>query len=124
MRILLDTQVLIWSLLDDPRLGTDLRLTISAADLVQTSAASIWEISIKRAKGRLSVPDDLLERIRLAGFEPLPVTGEHGWLAGTLPRLHADPFDRVIVAQAISEGFTIATSDRRIIEYGVPVIAA
>lgn len=124
MRVLLDTQVLIWSLLDDPRLSTEIRRAIAAAELVNSSAASIWEIAIKRAQGRLSVPDDLLDRARRAGFEPLPISAEHGWLAGSLPRLHADPFDRVIVAQAITEGLTIATTDRRIIEYGVPVLAA
>ena len=124
MRLLLDSQILIWAMADDARLGIDVRDAIQTAEVVHVSAASIWEIAIKRAKGRLSVPDDLVDRVGEAGFQALPVSIEHGWLAGSLPRLHDDPFDRVIVAQAIAEGLTIATSDRRIREYGVPVIAA
>ncbi len=124
MRLLIDSQVLIWILVDHPRLKPPIRELVTSADVVRVSAASIWEISIKRAQGRLSVPDDLLDRVRTSAIEPLAVTMEHGWLAGGLPMFHADPFDRLIVAQAISEGLTIVTSDRRIREYGVPVIAA
>lgn len=124
MRLLLDSQVLIWAMVDDIRLRAHVREAMLAADVVHVSAASVWEIAIKRAKGRLSVPDDLMERVAQAGFEALSVTLEHGWLAGSLPRLHDDPFDRVIVAQAIAEGLTIATSDRRMRDYGVPVLAA
>lgn len=123
MRLLLDTQVLIWILVDDRRLRPPIREAIATADVVHISAASIWEISIKRAQGRLSVPDDLLDRVRASAIEPLAVTMEHGWLAGGLPMHHTDPFDRAIVAQAISEGLTIVTSDRRIREYGIPVLA-
>lgn len=124
MRLLLDTQILIWSMLDDPRLSPATRIVMDDADLVLVSAASLWEISIKRAKGRLDVPDDLADRVDLAGFAALPVTAQHGWIAGSLPRIHLDPFDRVLIAQAIVEGLTILTSDRRIHEYGVPVMAA
>lgn len=124
MRLLLDSQVLVWVMVDDDRLREHVRDAIRSADLVQVSAASVWEIAIKRAQGRLSVPEDLIERIERAGFETLAVTSNHGWLAAALPRHHADPFDRMLVAQAISEGLTIATSDRRMREYGVPVIAA
>jgi PIN domain nuclease of toxin-antitoxin system len=121
---LIDSQVLIWILVDHPRLKPPIRELVTSADVVRVSAASIWEISIKRAQSRLSVPDDFLDRVRTSAIEPLAVTMEHGWLAGGLPMFHADPFDRLIVAQAISEGLTIVTSDRRIREYGVPVIAA
>jgi PIN domain nuclease of toxin-antitoxin system len=124
MRLLIDSQILIWAMVDDARLRSHLREAMQAAEVVHVSAASIWEIAIKRRKGRLSVPDDLVERVDRAGFRALSVTIEHGWLAGSLPRLHDDPFDRVIVAQAIAEGLTIATSDRRIQAYGVPTIAA
>jgi len=124
MRLLLDSQILIWAMVDDPRLRTHVREAMLTAEVVHVSAASIWEIAIKREKGRLTVPDDLIDRVDRAGFESLSVTIEHGWLAGSLPRLHDDPFDRVIVAQAIAEGLTIATSDRRMSDYGVPVIAA
>lgn len=124
MRLLLDSQVLVWTMVDDARLRPPVRAAIRSADDVFVSAASIWEIAIKRARGRLIVPDDLIDRVRRAGYEVLPVTDDHGWLAGGLPMHHADPFDRMIVAQAISEGLTVATSDRRIREYGVPVLAA
>ena len=124
MRLLLDSHVLVWTLADDARLKPSVRAVIRDADDVYVSAASIWEIAIKRAQGRLTVPDDLIDRLQLAGYEVLLVTASHGWLAGSLPMHHADPFDRMIVAQAISEGLTIATGDRRIREYGVPVLAA
>ena len=124
MRLLIDTQVLIWILIDHPRLKSPIRDLVTSSDRVHVSTASIWEISIKRAQGRLSVPDDLVDRVRTSAIEAIPVTMEHGWLAGGLPMLHADPFDRLIVAQAIAEGLTIVTSDRRIREYGVPTIAA
>lgn len=124
MRLLLDSQILIWAMVDDARLRIHVREAMLTAEVVHVSAASIWEIAIKRQKGRLSVPDDLVDLVDRAGFHALSVTMEHGWLAGSLPRLHEDPFDRVIIAQAIAEGLTIATSDRRMHEYGVPVIAA
>lgn len=124
MKVLLDTQIFVWIMVDDARLGRVARDTLGSADAIYLSTASIWEISIKRAQGRLTVPDDLLDRVRASTIEPLAVTMEHGWLAGRLPMLHADPFDRMIIAQAISEGMTIVTSDRRMRGYGVPVIAA
>lgn len=124
MRLLLDSQVVIWAMIDTKLLRPDVRESIAAADVVHVSAASLWEIAIKRAKGRLSVPDDLIELIGRAGFTPLAITERHGWAAGSLPRLHNDPFDRIIVAQAIAEGLTIVTSDRRMREYGVPILAA
>lgn len=124
MRLLLDTQILVWILVDDARLRRAIRATLQSADAIHISTASIWEISIKRSQGRLTVPDDLLDRVRASTIEPLAVTIEHGWLAGGLPMIHADPFDRMIIAQAIAEGMTIVTSDRRMRDYGVPVIAA
>ena len=124
MKLLLDSQVLIWSMTDASRLKPAIRASIDEAEVVHVSAASFWEIAIKRARGRLEVPDDLSAFVGRAGFEALDITSQHGWLAGSLPRLHGDPFDRVLVAQAIVEGLTIVTSDRRIQEYGVPVLAA
>lgn len=124
MRLLLDSQIVIWAMVDNKLLRPRVREAIARADLVHVSAASLWEIAIKRARGRLSVPDDLTDLIERAGFVPLAVTPRHGWAAGSLPRLHNDPFDRMIVAQAISEGLTIVTTDRRMREYGVPTLAA
>ncbi len=124
MKVLLDTQIMVWITVDDARLRPATRAALESADAIYLSTASIWEISIKRAQGRLTVPDDLLDRVRASAIEPLPVTMEHGWLAGGLPMLHTDPFDRMIIAQAIAEGMTLVTSDRRMREYGVPIIAA
>jgi len=101
-----------------------IRASIDEADVSYVSAATFWEIAIKRARGRLDVPDDLIAFVGRAGFEVLDITNHHGWMAGSLPRLHGDPFDRVLVAQAIVEGLTLVTSDRRIQEYGIPVLAA
>lgn len=85
------------------------------------SAASIWELEIKRAAGRLRAPDDLVERADSAGFERLLITIEHAQDAARLPRHHRDPFDRMLVAQALAEGLTLATADAALAQYGVPI---
>lgn len=86
------------------------------------SAASIWEIAIKRASGKLEVPDDLMDKVAAARFAELRITFKHALLAGTLPPHHTDPFDRMIVAQAQSEGLTVITRDERIAAYDVPLL--
>jgi len=88
------------------------------------SAASIWEIALKRASGKLRAPDDLLDAIAAAGFETLAVTAGHAALAGALPPIHRDPFDRMLVAQARIESLTIVTRDQRLGMYGVDVLGA
>ena len=124
MRLLLDTHVLLWWLADDPGLGEEARAGISAPDsAVYVSAATVWEISIKRALGKLEAPSDLLRQIELSRFEPLSMSAAHAHAAGALPRHHDDPFDRMLVAQAISEGLTLLTRDPRMVLYGVGVLA-
>jgi PIN domain nuclease of toxin-antitoxin system len=86
------------------------------------SAATIWEIEIKRARGRLRVPDDVVQSVDERGFERLAITFEHAREAGRLPPLHADPFDRMLIAQARLEGMTLATGDEAIWRYDVPVL--
>lgn len=86
------------------------------------SSASIWEVEIKRAKGRLTAPDGLRDEVDAAGFQELPITGAHAETAGRLPLLHHDPFDRMLIAQAGVEGLTLMTSDRSILEYEVAVL--
>ena len=86
------------------------------------SAASIWELAIKQAAGRLRVPADFLALIDETGFARLPITFEHSAEAGRLPSHHGDPFDRMLVAQATIEGLTLATADARLSEYDVPVL--
>lgn len=88
------------------------------------SAATAWEIAIKRALGKLEGPDDLTAELTANSFAALPVTVEHALVAGALPPHHSDPFDRMLVAQARSESLTLVTRDPRIPAYGVPVLRA
>lgn len=87
------------------------------------SAASIWEISIKRSRGRLDAPEDMVDDVRRTGFEPLPILLQHAAAAGSLPRRHDDPFDRMLVAQAQLEDLTLVTRDPVMAEYEVTVMA-
>lgn len=86
------------------------------------SAATVWEIEIKRALGRLRAPDDIAARVDDSGYERLTITFEHAAEAGRLPRHHGDPFDRMLVAQARLEGLTLVTADESIRRYDVPVL--
>jgi PIN domain nuclease of toxin-antitoxin system len=126
--LLLDTHVVLWWLIDDPTLSDDLKDAIDQEPDVHLSAATVWEVAIKQAIkqaiGKLQGPDDLIERMRASGLRELAITSEHAMLAGRLPRLHRDPFDRVLVAQARWEDLTVVTRDARISAYGVPVLAA
>ena len=125
MRLLLDTHVLLWWLADDPSLGEEARAGISdPGSSVFVSAATVWEISIKRALGKLEAPPDVVHQIDLSNFEPLSMTVSHAYAAGALPRHHDDPFDRMLVAQAMAEGLTLLTRDPRINLYGVTTLVA
>lgn len=123
MRLLLDTHVVIWWLLDDPVLSEETNNLIDTEPAVFVSAATVWEAAIKQACGKLKEPPDLPRRIRHSEFAELPITAEHGLVAGGLPPLHKDPFDRVLIAQARCEGLTLVTADRQIARYGVPVLS-
>ncbi len=124
MRLLLDTHVLLWWLADDPALSEQARLLIANEPEVFASAASAWEIAIKRALGKLESPEDLLAALDEGGIRRLPIEFEHASVAGALPRHHDDPFDRMLVAQAQHEGLTLLTSDARISSYAVAVLPA
>jgi PIN domain nuclease of toxin-antitoxin system len=124
VRLLLDTHVLLWWLADDPSLGEEARTGISdPGSSVFVSAATVWEVSIKQALGKLEAPSDLLHQVELNRFEPLSMTVSHAYTAGALPR-HHDPFDRMLVAQAMKEDLVLLTGDPRMSRYGVETVAA
>ena len=123
-RILLDTHLLLWAVSEPKKLSAHARRRIDEAE-VFVSAASIWEVSIKAALGKLTAdPARLLAEIEPAGFRLLPVTGQHATAVALLPPLHNDPFDRMLVAQAEIDTLILVTRDRRLASYGVPLIAA
>lgn len=124
MRLLLDTHVLLWWLAEDPALPAEVAAAVAdPANDVFVSAATAWEIAIKRAAGKLESPADLEGQVLAGGFRPLGITLGHALVAGALPLHHGDPFDRMLVAQAMAESLTIATRDERIALYGVDVLA-
>jgi PIN domain nuclease of toxin-antitoxin system len=124
VRLLLDTHALLWWLADEGLIPQAREAIADPANLVAVSAASAWEISIKKALGKLSAPDDLEQQVQTSGFIPLPITIAHALAAGQLSRHHEDPFDRMLVAQAIAEGMTIVTRDKRFEDYDVTLVPA
>lgn len=125
MRLLLDTHVLLWWLAADRRLRRDTKRTLAAPEsAVFVSAASAWEIAIKKALGKLKAPDDLLDQLDRHQFEALPISIAHALAAGALPRLHEDPFDRMLIAQAQIDGLRIVTRDPRFDRYAIATLPA
>ena len=124
MKLLLDTHALIWFLAGDARMSDGARVAIESAERVYVSSATIWEIAMKVARGRLTVPRDLTDRLLGLGMLPMAIEWEHARVAAGLPTHHQDPFDRVLVAQAIVERLTIVTRDQDIARYPVPIVAA
>lgn len=123
--LLLDTHVLLWWLAEPSRLAPKTRSLIAdRATRVLVSAASAWEIAIKRTLGRLDCPANLEAVLEEQGFEALPISMAHALEVATLPLHHADPFDRILVAQARLEGLALVTADTRLTAYGVAVVEA
>jgi PIN domain nuclease of toxin-antitoxin system len=121
--LLLDTHAFLWWTAVDPRLIEAARAAIAdPANRVIVSAVSVWEISIKRTSGKLAFRDDILQVLASTGFETLDITPAHADMAGALPMHHADPFDRLLIAQARIEGLVLVTQDRHLLPYGVPVL--
>ncbi|WP_035054913.1 type II toxin-antitoxin system VapC family toxin [Andreprevotia chitinilytica] len=118
MRVLLDTHVLLWSLADDPKLSANARRLIEGATDIYVSSASYWELAIKIGLGKLAA--DLAE-IRLnaeqSGYLEVPVTGEHAQATLLLANHHKDPFDRLIIATAITEPMRLLTADSIVAQY-------
>jgi PIN domain nuclease of toxin-antitoxin system len=126
LKLLLDTQAMLWAVGAPTRLRPATRAAIEDPESdVVVSAVSVWEAAIKRALGKLEVaPLDLRAELDGARFSPLPVTWEHGLAAGALPRHHGDPFDRMLIAQAQLEGLTLVTSDHELAAYDVALLPA
>jgi PIN domain nuclease of toxin-antitoxin system len=122
--LLLDTHAFLWAIDNDPRLSQKAREAIvDGNNVVFVSAATAWEIAIKRSIGKLKAPDgDYLEELRLHRFTPLNITSEHALAVENLPFHHNDPFDRMLVVQARLEDLILVTRDPRIMAYEVRVI--
>jgi PIN domain nuclease of toxin-antitoxin system len=118
MRLLLDTHLLLWALSSPEKLSKRSRQRIESSD-VFVSAASIWEISIKSALGKLAAdPSEILAGVEPAGFNHLSIAGDHAAKVAELPPIHKDPFDRLLVAQARFEPMILLTDDEVLRGYG------
>lgn len=122
MRLLLDTHVVLWWQTDDRRLGQEARRAIAIADLVWVSAVSGWEVAIKTARGRLRIDESFQLLVQIDDFIELPVTLSHAERLKDLAPHHGDPFDRLLIAQALEEKATLVTHDLAFEPYGAPVI--
>jgi PIN domain nuclease of toxin-antitoxin system len=125
MNLLLDTHIFLWWLDDPLKLSQEAATAIRNPDnLVYVSAATIWEISIKQALGKIDAPSDFNEVMKSCQFEALPICHEHAQSVRNLPLFHRDPFDRMLVSQAIIKNLTLVTRDSIIIKYAVPHLLA
>jgi PIN domain nuclease of toxin-antitoxin system len=118
LKLLLDTHILLWVMREADELSTAARAMIERAEEVHVSSVSLWEVAIKAAAGKLPLAPAALEAAALeAGFRPLPVTWTHALALHGLPLLHRDPFDRMLVAQAVSEPMHFITHDASLARY-------
>ena len=128
MKVLLDTHVVLWALEDPALLSRDMIDLLEARPRASlaVSVASLWEIAIKMAKGKLRAPDNLPELLARDGFDLLPVTPKHAWAVKDVPRnlSQKDPFDRLIFTQAKLDGFVLATRDEALLRSGLDVVSA
>ena len=125
MKLLLDSHAFLWWLGDDNQLGPGARRAIENVDsLVYVSAATAWEIALKRANSKLEAPGDIREWIEQSAFSDLPVEVEHAVASAELPWHHKDPFDRLLVAQARIEDMTLVTRDDEVRQYEVSILDA
>lgn len=123
MRLLLDTHVVLWWLTGAPELPADVSEMLDHEPDVYLSAASVWEVGIKQAVGKLDGPADLTDLLRAAGFVPLAIDATHAAAVARLPLIHRDPFDRILVAQARCEELTLVTRDPWCRKYEVELFA-
>lgn len=124
MSLLPDTHIILWWLTDESTLSDDIKDRLDHEPEVYVSAATIWEVAIKQAIGKLAEPANLPELIRDCGFRQLPIRHDHAIMAARLPMIHRDPFDRMLVAQAVCEDLTLVTRDPNCRKYDVAVLPA
>ena len=124
MKLLLDTHVVLWWLDDPNKIAEGTRDEIAQADTVLVSAVVAWEIAIKRSLGKLTAPHNLEAAVAAAGFEPLPISLSHALAVESLPPVHRDPFDRLLIAQANFENCTLVTRDEVFQQYPVQTLEA
>jgi PIN domain nuclease of toxin-antitoxin system len=123
VNLLLDTHALLWWLADSDELGDAARAAIrDPASAIYFSAVNVWEIAIKKALGKLVVPDDFRETLNEQPFDRLPMSVDHAFKVSELPMHHRDPFDRLLIAQSLVEGLTLVTHDSDIAKYDVPLL--
>lgn len=122
MRLLLDTHVVLWQLSGSRTLGPTAEAAIASASELRFSVVSFAEIGVKVAVGKLRVPEGLEDHVARSGLRVLGLTAAHGLGVAALPLHHRDPFDRLLIAQASSEGLTLVTADERIPEYDVATL--
>ncbi|MGB6690047.1 MAG: type II toxin-antitoxin system VapC family toxin [Terracidiphilus sp.] len=123
MRLLLDTHIFLWMTADDKRLSSQARRTMRDASVICVSSATIWEIAVKFRLGKIRVdPEDAIREMEVCGFEELPVRNSHAVGVSRLPLLHNDPFDRLLIAQAMAEPLRFLTADPLLKEYSELVI--
>jgi len=122
VNVLLDTHICLWSILDDPKLSAQARRLVEKATTVFVSTASLWEVAIKHSLGKLPVgADELRDHLLRSGAEFLPVMPEHCLALAGLPSLHSDPFDRMLIAQALVEPLHLITHDEAMRGYPVSI---
>jgi PIN domain nuclease of toxin-antitoxin system len=123
VRLLLDTHIFLWFAGQSARLNAKARYALDNADEIYVSSVSIWEIAIKFRLGKLKVsPDAMIDLIDRADFKELPVFARHAAAVARLPLYHGDPFDRLLVAQAIFEDLHLVTADRKLAPYSDQVV--
>jgi PIN domain nuclease of toxin-antitoxin system len=124
VKLLLDTHAFLWAIDNNPQLSQKARdAIIDGKNIVFVSAATAWEIAIKKSIGKLKIPNgDYMEELKLHRFTPLDIMTEHALTVENLPPYHKDPFDRMLIAQAQVEKLTLITGDPKIKAYPVPII--
>lgn len=123
-RLLLDTHIFLWWLTDPENLKQSSHQVIHDAETVMVSVASAWELEIKASLGRLSIPASVEQAVVESGFEPLAIFFRHTEELRRLPQHHRDPFDRILICQAICEDLTLVTRDQKISKYEVSFLKA